>query len=97
MDWPFGALDWKWALGLVAASFLIFRLGYAMGRLVRDSDDIVPVAPTLISPATRAMIEDALRRGNKIEAIKILRQDTGCGLAEAKKTVEELPRPMEPR
>lgn len=31
---------------------------------------------------------DALRRGNKIEAIKLLRQKTGLGLKEAKDAVE---------
>lgn len=34
----------------------------------------------------------ALARGNKIEAIKLVRQDTGLGLAEAKDLVEALAR-----
>jgi ribosomal protein L7/L12 len=33
---------------------------------------------------------DALRSGNKIEAIKIIREATGVGLAEAKSIVEEI-------
>jgi ribosomal protein L7/L12 len=33
---------------------------------------------------------DLVRAGNKIEAIKTLRQFTGCGLAEAKQKVESL-------
>ncbi|MGZ5038849.1 MAG: ribosomal protein L7/L12 [Usitatibacter sp.] len=33
-------------------------------------------------------VVDALRRGNKIEAIKLLRQATGLGLAEAKARVD---------
>jgi ribosomal protein L7/L12 len=33
---------------------------------------------------------DALRGGNKIEAIKIIREATGVGLAEAKSIVEEI-------
>jgi hypothetical protein len=35
-------------------------------------------------------IKDALRRGNKIEAIKLLREHTNVGLTEAKKMVEIL-------
>ncbi len=33
---------------------------------------------------------DALRRGNKIEAIKLLRQASGLGLAEAKGIIDRL-------
>jgi len=38
--------------------------------------------------STKAL--DALRAGNKIEAIKIIREATGVGLAEAKSIVEEI-------
>ncbi|OWK42416.1 hypothetical protein FRUB_04494 [Fimbriiglobus ruber] len=34
---------------------------------------------------------EALERGNKIEAIKLYREATGVGLAEAKVFVEDLP------
>jgi hypothetical protein len=36
-----------------------------------------------------AAAEDALRRGNKIEAIKIVRETAGTGLKEAKDAVED--------
>lgn len=39
-------------------------------------------------PIRSPQIQDALRRGNKIEAIKIYREMTGVGLAEAKQAVE---------
>ena len=39
-------------------------------------------------PALDSRILDALRRGNKIEAIKVYRELTGVGLAEAKEAVE---------
>jgi ribosomal protein L7/L12 len=39
-------------------------------------------------PALTPQIQDALRRGNKIEAIKIYRELTGVGLAEAKQAIE---------
>lgn len=35
-------------------------------------------------------ITDALRRGQKIEAIKLLREHTGLSLAEAKRMVESM-------
>lgn len=41
-------------------------------------------------PLFLPQIQDALRRGNKIEAIKIYRELTGVGLVEAKQAVENL-------
>ncbi len=41
-------------------------------------------------PAFSPQIQDALRRGDKIGAIKIYRELTNVGLAEAKKAVEEM-------
>jgi ribosomal protein L7/L12 len=43
-------------------------------------------------PVMSPQIQDALRRGNKIEAIKIYRELTGVGLAEAKDAVEKAER-----
>ena len=39
-------------------------------------------------PMLTPQIQDALRRGNKIEAIKIYRELTGVGLAEAKQVID---------
>ena len=39
-------------------------------------------------PMLTPQIQDALRRGNKIEAIKIYRELTGVGLAEAKEAID---------
>lgn len=85
------AIGWEWAAGLALWTVAVFRLGYGMGRLVRDGSSIVPIDITRASPAARAAIDDALGRGRKIEAIRVLRQDTSCGLAEAKATIEALP------
>lgn len=41
-----------------------------------------------VDPARSPQIQDALRRGNKIEAIKIYRELTGVGLAEAKQVID---------
>jgi ribosomal protein L7/L12 len=86
---------WQWIAIVAVVAVISLKLGATFGRLSRDSEDIIPISTTRISPGARAQIDDALRRGNKIEAIKLLRADTGCGLAEAKKTVEalEIPEP----
>jgi ribosomal protein L7/L12 len=39
-------------------------------------------------PVLSLQIQDALRKGNKIEAIKIYREMTGVGLAEAKQVID---------
>lgn len=39
-------------------------------------------------PALSPQVQEALRRGNKIEAIKIYREITGVGLAEAKGAID---------
>ncbi len=43
-------------------------------------------------PALSPQIREALRRGNKIEAIKIYRELTGVGLAEAKQAIDRAER-----
>jgi ribosomal protein L7/L12 len=42
-----------------------------------------------------AQVKAQLRKGNKIEAIKIYREATGLGLKEAKEAVEALERSQE--
>jgi SMC interacting uncharacterized protein involved in chromosome segregation len=39
-------------------------------------------------PSLSPQIQEALRRGNKIEAIKLYRELTGVGLAEAKQVID---------
>jgi len=39
-------------------------------------------------PALAPQVQEALRRGSKIEAIKLYRQLTGVGLAEAKQAID---------
>jgi len=41
-------------------------------------------------PALSPQVQEALRSGNKIEAIKLYRELTGVGLAEAKQAVEAI-------
>ncbi len=60
------------------------RLKFLYERL--NIDYANPNADPIRSP----QIQEALRRGNKIEAIKIYRELTGVGLAEAKQAVDNL-------
>jgi ribosomal protein L7/L12 len=58
------------------------RLNFLYRRLNIEYAD--PSSNPVLSP----QIQDALRRGNKIEAIKIYRELTGVGLAEAKQAID---------
>jgi ribosomal protein L7/L12 len=49
----------------------------------------IAVTPGAISDTVRELSRDP---GRKIEAIKVLREETGLGLAEAKRVVEDLAR-----
>jgi ribosomal protein L7/L12 len=60
------------------------RLNYLYRRLNIEYTD--PNSDPVLSP----QIQDALRRGNKIEAIKIYRELTGVGLAEAKDAIDKV-------
>lgn len=60
------------------------RLKFLYERLNVDYAD--PNSDPIRSPK----IQEALQRGNKIEAIKIYRELTGLGLAEAKQAVDHL-------
>ena len=62
------------------------RLQFLYGRLNIDYAD-----PNS-DPALAPQVQEALRRGNKIEAIKIYRELTGVGLAEAKDAIERAER-----
>ena len=49
----------------------------------------IDYATPTAEPGLAPEIQDALRRGNKIEAIKIYREMTGVGLAEAKDAIDK--------
>jgi len=59
------------------------RLKFIYRRLNIEYAD--PNSDPVLSP----QIREALKRGNKIEAIKIYREITGVGLAEAKQVIDQ--------
>ena len=64
------------------------RLNFLYQRLgIEDAD---PNSDPVRSP----QIQEALRRGNKIQAIKIYRELTGVGLAEAKEAIDRAERSL---
>lgn len=81
-------IAWYWIVAIVLVAALVFRAGFALGRAARDADMVPPIDPGRISPAARPAIDAAIRNRELIAAIKLVREDTGCSLAAAKKTVE---------
>ena len=76
-----------------------FFAGLAVGVVLTlmlkrgGASESVPAEP--LPPLTGDLETDVrplIERGRKIEAIKLVRQHTGCGLKEAKEQVEELER-----
>lgn len=50
----------------------------------------VPATARVLTPEAEAQVREALRKRNKIGAIKIMRDATGLGLAESKDAVEAM-------
>ncbi|WP_265587156.1 ribosomal L7/L12 family protein [Sphingomicrobium arenosum] len=84
-------------------------LGFYLGRrsmVAGDPAGVDRTAPARIpgdiTPAARRTMEEQLRRGETIGAIRTVRIDTGCGLKEAKAFVDaydarrKAPRPGDP-
>lgn len=72
-------LFWMFATGIVA-----FGLGRMKGASERPGDGRPASPPGDLSDEARRRMEHALAQGAMIEAIKIVREDTNCGLKEAK-------------
>ncbi|MCM5682664.1 ribosomal protein L7/L12 [Schlegelella sp. S2-27] len=76
----------------------IKRLRDATGVSLKEAKDEIDAhlqgswtgtpAPRLSTPGLPLPVQQALQRGNKIEAIRLLREHTGLGLKEAKDRVE---------
>lgn len=87
---------------LLAGAALVFWLGRMSAGRARDLSApptglgaptrpaAVVRAPSDLPPERLAEIRGELARGNKISAIKLMRDATGLGLAEAKQAVESL-------
>jgi len=89
-------------VGLVVVGLVVLIGAVALVRSRANTADRPPDAPAYtqatvrianpIDEDVRAELLRQLQRGNKIEAIKLLREHTGVGLKEAKDAVEALER-----
>lgn len=92
-------LDWGALIALLGWSLFVFWLGRrSAGSRDRDLSGPPPsfathhpaAAPAALSPEELGAIRGELARGNKINAIKLMREATGMGLAESKQAVEAM-------
>lgn len=79
--------------GLIAGAVLFWLIS----RMASDDrtaklmgQDAVPKPAVELSDRDRALVRRLMRQDEKIEAIKLVRERTGLGLADAKEFVEEL-------
>lgn len=87
-------------LGIVIAILLLLitltgqltRLDRKVERLSRQLGG-EPSGITL-DPSAQALVEQRLREGKKIEAIRVVRQHTNAPLVEAKEYVDQMERPQ---
>ncbi|NUT34008.1 MAG: hypothetical protein HOV79_13145 [Hamadaea sp.] len=84
-------LDWPWVLAIAIVAFLLGRIS----KRPPETDLVAIPAPALgrdLRPD--ASVDEQIRRhlaaGQKIQAIKLYREVTGVGLAEAKTAVERM-------
>ena len=83
----------------VASLFLLTVMGILqsrtkdqLGRVERKLDALIKHAGIDPFAGAEREIVDLLRAGGKIEAIRVYRERSGAGLAEAKRYVEDLER-----
>jgi ribosomal protein L7/L12 len=75
--------------GIVAIIVIVlFALIVIMTR--KDASKSVPSAPAKDLPPPSDAVKELVSQGNKINAIKQYREETGAGLKEAKDVVESL-------
>ena len=74
---------------VISALFVGLIIGFFAGR-VSSSDTELPQPPGPPLAAPDVDVEALMRAGKMIEAIKLHRQQTGCGLKEAKDAVDAL-------
>ena len=73
---------------LLLVGWLAYQFGRWKGAHERPDAPQPKRPPGELSPAAKRRMEEAIHRGATIEAIRIVRDDTGSGLKEAKAFVQ---------
>lgn len=76
------------ALEVIAVAAASLVLGFLLGKSAAGKSPPAPVPPP--PPSKLDEIRKELRAGNKIQAIKMYREQTGAGLKDAKDAIERL-------
>lgn len=88
-------VTWQALVTAAIWTWVVYRIGLSVGA--RRASQGLSGPPAAASPPfdmsglppdTRAAIDDALARREKIEAIRILREASGMGLKESKEAIE---------
>ncbi len=81
-------------LAALGWTVLVYRIGVIVGRNSREGRNLSapPVTPRALQPDVRAQVQEALTAGQKIEAIRLVREATGMGLKDSKLYVEAMER-----
>ena len=86
IGWASGA-----TLGILIVLFWhVIKTSASMGRLERKIDALLKHSGIDLTAAAMREAQALVKAGRKIEAIKLYRELTGVGLAEAKDAVEKL-------
>lgn len=75
---------------LIVAIFMLGKTGATVGRLERKLDALIKHTGVDVASHTNQEVAELVKAGRKIEAIKLYRELTGAGLAEAKEAVEKM-------
>lgn len=85
---------WELAIGIAAGLLIgLFLRRRAPRQDLTGPPELPMAAPQALPPLDPAKfpeVAEALARGNKIEAIKLLREATGLGLKESKDAVDRM-------
>jgi hypothetical protein len=79
-----------WVIVLPAFFLGTVKRMFSGETIYLNTPSSLPVEPRELDSETETAITDALRRGKKLDAIRLYRERTGAGLTEAKEHVEAL-------
>jgi hypothetical protein len=83
--------DWlAYAYGVASGVALALLMRFRSNRNARPNLDRAPAMPVSIPPALLPEVRRLRAEGHVIHAIKLVREETGCDLKQAKDAVDQL-------